>query len=200
MCNEYARRKSLEKLREEFSQHRLPTFEWFDNLIPNDLDGKESVRISDTAPIVRLRTDKLVGSMTTWAWKGPHGKPVFNFVSERRDFSNNDRVLVFADGFYEFTTPEQPKVKVKDKHLFELKGCDWFWIAGIVKQGCFTLLTTDPGPDLNPYHDRQIVILRPEKGMNWLTLSRPGAEILRAPPAGSLEVTTVRRNGGVVAA
>jgi putative SOS response-associated peptidase YedK len=200
MCNEYARRKSLENLREEFSQTRLPNFEWYENLIPNDLDGKASVKISDTAPIMRLRNDKLVGSMTPWAWNGAHGKPVFNFVSEGRDFTHSDRVLVFADGFYEFTKPQQAKVKLKDKHLFELKGEDWFWIAGIVKQGCFSLLTTEPGPDLAPYHDRQIVILRPSAGLYWLNLSRPSSELLLAPPAGSLRVTTVRKDGEMVAA
>ena len=200
MCNEYARRKSLEKLREESSQLRLPTFEWLENLIPNDLDGKESVKISDSAPIVRLQHDKLIGSMTTWAWKGPHGKPVFNFVSEGRDFSKNDRVLVFADGFYEFTAPQAPKVKLKDKHLFELLGEDWFWIAAIVKEGCFSLLTTAPGPDLQPYHDRQIVILRPKEGLDWLTLARPEHGLLVAPPAGSLKVTTVRKDGVAFAA
>ena len=84
------------------------------------------MRIGDTAPIVRLQGDRLVGSMATWAWKGPHGKPVFNFVSEGRDFSRSDRVLVLADGFYEFTAPQAPKVKLKDKHLFELEGSPWF--------------------------------------------------------------------------
>lgn len=195
MCNEYARRKNLQTLRETFSWTRPPPFEWADNLIPNDLEGRASVKISETAPIMRLRGDRLVGSMTPWAWKGPHGKPVFNFVSEGRDFSGSDRVLVFADGFYEFTTAPQPGVKLKDKHLFELAGETWFWIAGIVKQGCFSLLTTAPGPDLAPYHDRQVVILRPDEGLDWLTLAAPASDLLRAPPAGSLKVTTVRSNG-----
>lgn len=199
MCNEYARRKSLETLREAFSWTKLPPFEWAENLIPNDLDGKASVKISETAPIMRLTGDRLVGSMTPWAWKGPHGKPVFNFVSEGRDFSGSDRMLVFADGFYEFTPAEQPKVKLKDKHLFELEGEDWFWIAGIVKQGAFSLLTTAPGPDLEPYHDRQIVTLRPDEGLDWLTLAGPATELLRAPPAGSLRVTTIRKNGVTLA-
>ena len=126
MCNEYARRRTLENIANEFSEHRLPVFSWRDGLTPNDLDGKASVRIGDTAPIMRLGADGLVGEMATWAWKGAHGKPVFNFVSEGRDFSRSDRVLVLADGFYEFTAPAAPKVKLKDKHLFELAGAPWF--------------------------------------------------------------------------
>jgi putative SOS response-associated peptidase YedK len=195
MCNEYARRPSVADLLELFGKSKLPAFEWEGGRIPNDLDGKDSVRIGDAAPIMRLGQGELIGSMTTWAWKGPHGKPVFNFVSEGRDFSNSDRVLVFADGFYEFTAPEAPKVKLKDKHLFTLAGEPWFWIAGVVREGCFSLLTTAPGPDIAPYHDRQIVVLPPAAGLDWLTLSRPQVEILRASPGGALTVQTVRRNG-----
>jgi len=62
------------------------------------------------------------------------------------------------DGFYEFTAPADPKAKRKDKWLFTLKGEPWFWIAGIVKQGAFTMLTTSPGPDMAPLHGRQMVL------------------------------------------
>ena len=195
MCNEYARRRTLETIAEEFSALKLPAFSWRGGLTPNDLDGKTSVRIGDTAPVVRLQPGGLVGEMMTWAWKGSHGKPVFNFVSEGRDFSRSERVLVLADGFYEFTAPAAPKVKLKDKHLFELNGAPWFWIAGVVKEEAFSLLTTAPGPDLAPYHDRQIVLLPLAEGLDWLTLSRPQGELLKAPPAGSLGVTTIRKDG-----
>ena len=200
MCNEYARRRSLDHIAEAFSATKLPPFSWRDGLTPNDLDGKPSVRIGDSAPIVRLGEGGLLGEMLTWAWKGAHGKPVFNFVSEGRDFSRSDRVLVFADGFYEFTAPAAPKVKLKDKHLFELAGAPWFWIAGVVKENAFSLLTTSPGPDLAPYHDRQIVLLPPTEGLDWLTLSRPQADLLKAPSAGGLKVTTIRKDGAETAA
>ena len=200
ICNEYARRRSLDHIAEAFSATKLPPFSWRDGLTPNDLDGKPSVRIGDSAPIVRLGEGGLLGEMLTWAWKGAHGKPVFNFVSEGRDFSRSDRVLVFADGFYEFTAPAAPKVKLKDKHLFELVGAPWFWIAGVVKENAFSLLTTSPGPDLAPYHDHQIVLLPPAEGLAWLTLARPQADLLKAPPAGGLKVTTIRKDGAEVVA
>jgi putative SOS response-associated peptidase YedK len=47
--------------------------------------------------------------MVTWAWKGPLKKSVFNFKSEGRDFSNRDRVLIPATGFYEYITRHSPK-------------------------------------------------------------------------------------------
>ncbi len=46
-----------------------------------------------------------------WSWPGQHGKPVFNLRSEGRSFSN--RCLAIADGFYEFTAPEDPKGKAQ---------------------------------------------------------------------------------------
>ncbi|HEX4742430.1 MAG TPA: SOS response-associated peptidase family protein [Caulobacteraceae bacterium] len=197
MCNEYARRRSLEELAGEFSQVRLPPLRWAGQQIPNDLEGKASVRIGDVAPVFRKEDGALTGAMTPWAWKSPSGKPVFNFVSEGRDFSRSDRVLVFADGFYEFTAPAAPGVKLKDKHLFTLAGEPWFWIAGVARGGAFSLLTVAPGPDLAPYHDRQVVVLAPREGLDWLALDRPARDVLKAPPAGALSVTTVRKDGRI---
>ena len=50
MCNEYARLIALDKAIEAFSRTKLPAFEWLGGRIPNDLDGKSSVRIRDVAP------------------------------------------------------------------------------------------------------------------------------------------------------
>jgi putative SOS response-associated peptidase YedK len=195
MCNEYARTKPIDELIAEFGKFEMPLLAWENDHTPNDLAGKASVKIRDTAPIFRLHDGKLVASMTPWAWPGPGGKPVFNFKSEGRDFSHNDRVLIFADAFFEYTAPQAAKVKLKDRHQFKMTGQDWFWIAGIVKEGCFSMLTTSPGPDVAPYHDRGIIPLAPRAGLDWLSLSRPQAEILAPPPAGALTVETVRKDG-----
>ena len=140
----------------------IPPFEWEAGRIPNDAGPTPHVKITEKGLIARLKGDKLVGSMTTWAWKTPQGKPVFNFVSEKRDFSKTERCLILATGFYEYTAPKKPKVKLKDQHFFTMKGEEWFWVAGIVKHNAFAMLTTAPGPDMEPYHDRQIVVLRPD--------------------------------------
>lgn len=200
ICNEYARKIALgQQLSDAFSHTRLPLFRWANGAIPNDLEGKDSVRIRDTAPIFRLEGDELVGSMTTWAWLNPRSrKPVFNFVADGRNFSANDRVAILATGFYEYTAPADPKVKLKDRHLFTMSGQDWFWIAGIVKEGCFTMLTVPPGPDVAPYHDRQIATLTPQAGLDWLALSRPQGELLATPDAGTFDVVTLRRDGAEV--
>jgi len=54
------------------------------------------------------------------------------------------------------------------------------------------MLTTAPSPDVAPYHNRQVVVLRPKDWGAWLDLSKSEEELLRPLPAGSLEVTTVR--------
>ena len=58
------------------------------------------------------------------------------------------------------------------------------------------MLTTEPGPDVEPYHDRQVVVLRPEDWAAWLFLTKPEEELLKPLPAGSLEVETVRPESG----
>lgn len=195
MCNEYAREKQLNDAIAAFDNRKLPLFKWRGGQIPNDLGPQPSIRIRDNALVVRLVDGALEGAMTTWAWPGPRGAPVFNFRSEGRDFGHSDRVLVPATAFFEYTAPQARGVKLKDKHRFEMAGEDWFWIAGVVKEGCFTLLTTEPGPDVAPYHDRQIVTFAPERGLDWLTLSRPEGELLRPSPTGALTVETVRKDG-----
>lgn len=149
-----------------------------------------SIRIGDRAPIVIPGADGPQLVTRPWAWRSPQGRPVFNFRSDGRSFGASTRCLIPADGFFEFTAPEPSQTR-KTKWRFILAGERLFWIAGVVRDGAFAMLTTAPGPDIAPYHDRQIVILRPEAGVDWLELRKPEPELLRAPLAGSLEVEKV---------
>ena len=63
MFNEYARLQTLERIAEEFSEHRLPVFSWRDGQTANDLDRKASVCIGDAPLTVRLSPGGLVGEM-----------------------------------------------------------------------------------------------------------------------------------------
>jgi putative SOS response-associated peptidase YedK len=56
----------------------------------------------------------------------------------------------------------------------------------------FTLLTTEPSPDVAPIHDRQMVVLEHFDWSAWLEQTGNEADLLRALPPGSLRVEQVR--------
>lgn len=196
MCNDYARELELGRVLKLQEQMGEPfPLAWAGGRIPNDAGPTPHIKIRENGLIIRADGKGYVAESITWAWKGPRGAPVFNFKSDGRDFSKSDRVLILATGFYEYTDPAKPKVKLKDQHFFTLAKYDWFWIAGIVKEGCFSMLTTAPGADIKPYHDRQICVLEPDDGPAWLNLTAEEAKLLRPLPVGSLRVKTLRRDG-----
>ena len=51
----------------------------------------------------------------------------------------------------------------------------------------FSMLTTEPGPDVAPYHPRQVVVLGPDAWSAWLNGPEPEA-LLVPSPAGVLDV------------
>jgi putative SOS response-associated peptidase YedK len=103
-----------------------------------------------------------------------------------------------ASAFFEFTGKKYPKAK----HRFALKGSPITAIAGISRESrgnqppSFAMLTTTPGPDVAPYHNRQVVVLPPEDRSDWIHLTKTEAELLRPLPQGSLDVATVREGSG----
>ena len=56
----------------------------------------------------------------------------------------------------------------------------------------FTLLTTEPSPDVAPIHDRQMVVLEHCDWSAWLEQTGNEASLLRALPPGFLRVEQVR--------
>jgi len=52
----------------------------------------------------------------------------------------------------------------------------------------FTILTTEPGPDVASIHNRQVVVLDRTDWLPWLDLTRSEAELLRHYRAGALTV------------
>jgi len=198
MCNDYRLSVDLDTIANDFSDLKIKID--FPEGAPN-VEAREDIRITDTAPIVRagLNPGSLALVQRRWSWPGPTGKPVYNFRAESRDFGTN-RCLIVADGFYEFTDPEQEpgasRKKLKDKWLFTLKNHRLFCIAGIYRDSpkgeAFTMLTTAPGPDIARYHDRQIIILPPDRWRDWLDPAVPTADILQPLPAGSFDVRQVR--------
>jgi putative SOS response-associated peptidase YedK len=88
------------------------------------------------------------------------------------------------------------KEKRKDKCLFTKKDEPIFCVAGIWRANkdvgdAFTMLTMEPGPDIAPYHDRQIAVLNREDWGVWLDPSVSAKSILKSLPPGSLAVEQV---------
>jgi putative SOS response-associated peptidase YedK len=151
------------------------------------------VRITERAPILRVVTNRLELVERRWSWPAPSGKPVFNFRGEGRRFNPAERCVALADGFYEFTAPEDPKARKKNRWLFTWPGHDWFGIASIWRPDpkvgeAYTLLTCPPGPDVASYHDRQIVLLTPEECFRWLDPSVPADALVKPPAPCSLKI------------
>jgi putative SOS response-associated peptidase YedK len=187
MCNTYRFRPLTGQPFEEIRQTGISLE--FPQGRPN-IEPRDDIRIGDSAPVVTRTKDAVEVRMMTWAWKSQQGRPVFNFRSDERSFANSLRCAIPADGFYEFTDALAGQ-KRKTRWLFTMVEAPAFWIAGVIRDGAFSMLTTTPGPDVAPYHDRQIVLLEPGRAMEWLDLTRPEAELLRPLPAGRLAVERV---------
>lgn len=193
MCNDYRLITDLASIAEDFADLKIKID--FPEGTPN-VAAREDVRITDMAPIVRMNAAggfELVNRR--WSWPGRNGRPVYNFRSEGRSFDSH-RCLILADGFYEFTDPADAGQKRLDKWLGTLKGERWFGIAGIWREyegtnEAFTMLTMDAGPDIAPYHHRQIVPLSLASGLHWLNPVTPPEDSLAWLPEGSIEMVQV---------
>lgn len=114
---------------------------------------------------------------------------------------DHGRCLIPIDAFFEFTdiaaAEGGSKKPPKSKWRFTMRGLDWFCVAGLWRTDpkvgeAWTMLTTSPGPDIAPYHNRQIIVLKPEQWGAWLNPLVPAADLCKPLPAGSLAVEQVR--------
>lgn len=191
MCNLYTQAKAVDAVRALFAKAQMPlTFpEGAPNLQPRD------IAITDPGAIVRASASKgfeLV--VRRWSWPGGNGRPVYNMRSDGREFSSG-RCLIVADGFYEYTAPADAKQRRKDRWLFAAADAEPIALAGLVRavEGgigqAFTMLTTEPGPDVAPYHHRQVAVIRASLWRQWLDHRVPAGQLLQPSAAGSLSVS-----------
>jgi putative SOS response-associated peptidase YedK len=193
MCNLFENTVSFADLVRAFAGEGRPILKPAPQSAPNR-GPFEQIRPTDSAPIVRRFGEGAQLLTMRWGLRGPRPKsgPVTNFRSEGRRFDDREdrgRCLAPATAFYEFTGSASPKTRWR----FTETGRPWFCLAGVWRadedgQARFSLLTIDPGPDMAPYHNRQVVVLpRPAWGP-WLA-GADEAALLRAGPAGALTVT-----------
>ena len=186
MCNLYRLHKGTDAIRQIFAGlgHQLSFPEGIPNLGPAD------IRITDPAPIVRMGQNGLEMVVRRWSWPGSHGKPVFNLRSEGRNFTR--RCLAIADGFYEFTKPEDPKAKRKNKWLFSPVEGELIGIAAVTQTHpevgeAFSLLTAEPSPEVAQIHNRQIILPSTAQWLAWLD---PSTSL---PPSSSWSTVSAKR-------
>lgn len=192
VCNDYGNRVPFSVRVDAFASVGLPVL--LPDAAPN-LEPRDDIWPTETAPILRRHGHGVELAQLRWGFAAgrPTAPPVINFRSEGRRFANG-RCLVPASHFFEFTGTRSPKSKWK----FTKAGEDWFCFAGLWRPAndavaaSFTLLTTEPGADVAPIHNRQMVVLERCDWAAWLDPSRPEAELLRPLPAGSLAVEQVR--------
>jgi putative SOS response-associated peptidase YedK len=186
VCNLYRLHKGSDAIRQLFAEQgiQLGFPEGAPNLEPRD------IHITDPGPIVYMGASGPELVVRRWSWPLRTGKPLYNFRSEGRNFPSG-RCLAIADGFYEYTKPEDPKQKRKDRWLFTPAAGGLLGIAGIRRNHpqvgeAYTLLTAEPGPDVAPLHHRQIVLLEPSDWVRWLDPAVPSKELLKPGKAGYL--------------
>ena len=155
----------------------------------------DDIRIGDFGPVLRAAGNgvELVAMRFGFPPPRPKAGPIFNFKSDGRDFSDSRRCVIVLSGFFEFTGTKYPKTK----HRLALKDSAVMGIAGLWSEDkdgslSFTMLTTEPGPDIAEIHNRQVCVLKPEDWTAWLFLTKPEAELLAPLPAGTLVVDVVR--------
>lgn len=192
MCNAYEQQVSFAAYREAVGAADLAT--------PNGetaelLPASDEIRIGDTGPVLVAAGNGAELRLMTFGWPPPRPKsgPVFNFKSDGRNFTDSRRCVIVLSGFFEFVGTKYPKAKYR----FSLSNADAMGIAGLWSEAedgtpSFTMLTIAPGPDIEPYHDRQVCVLHPSEWAAWLYLTRPQDELLRPLPAGSLTVDKLR--------
>ncbi|WP_324750074.1 SOS response-associated peptidase [Sphingomonas sp. LY54] len=125
----------------------------------------------------------------TWGLKPVEasGKPVSLLRWEGREISNPCLIIandfgLRVDGRFKYRAS-----LITDAPFFCLAGTwrpatsDW--------PAAYAALTTEAYPDIAPYKDRHVAVVREEDWLNWLQLSKPVSEILRPFPPGSFSVS-----------
>ncbi len=116
----------------------------------------------------------------------PGGRPVSLLRWEGRTITNPCLIIVNDFGL---------KVDGKIRYRASLvTDAPFFCLAGMWRPptrhwpAAYAALTTEAYPDIAPFKDRHVAVVRGDDWLDWLQLSRPVSELLRPFPPGSFEV------------
>lgn len=161
-----------------------------------DLPQAPSIRISDLGSALVADGDAARLVRMRFSWEVPNRGPMFNIRADNPQLPKMTRALVPASAFFEFSGEKAPK----SKHRVTLNGAPFMAIAAAWKPAkgnlpaAFAMITVDPGPDLAPYHARQVVVLPPAAWKRWIYAGPP--DLLQPLPGGALTVRTIRKGSG----
>jgi putative SOS response-associated peptidase YedK len=189
-------------------------FPWVD--VPDGI--KPRYNIAPTQPVAIVPNDGsnrlnyyVWGLIPSWAKDPGIGNRLINARAETlaekpsfRTAFRRRRCLILADGFYEWQSSPESKLKtpmfihLKDKQPFAFAGLWELWFApdGSEVRSC-TIITTAPNSLMEPIHNRMPVILLPDAYQRWLD---PGEQapsrlqdLLRPYPAVEMAAYPVSR-------
>jgi putative SOS response-associated peptidase YedK len=210
MCNRYGYQTPISRLVDEFSQVRIPlTFPG--GAVPN-LEPRVHIRPTDIAKIVRPldASNPFAGVELVDArwWLIPffHRRAIKDWkpmctnaragsvatTATYRDAFKRRRCLVPATPFFEWTGEKGAKIMWK----FTKANSETFCFPGLWDRThttdrvieSFTIITTAPGPDCEPYHNRKAVIRERDQWAAWLDLTVDPAPLLVAGGEGVIAV------------
>jgi|SRR6185312_4150898 len=190
MCKDYALNMDSERFLLELNAlENWPPAVW---KAPAPHFGPEDhIRITDKGLLAHMKDDRLTVELLPWAWED-RDHYLFNLCVEKRSLGKSIRCLIPATGFYIYTMPSHPGQQ-QDQHLFRLKNREWFWIAGIIRHGAFAMLTRTYAA-VPSMRRRQICILLPEVGLNWLKSADPVSDLLTPLPKAAFDVSVLRKD------
>lgn len=154
----------------------------------------EKHRPGERGRIMIWRDGEPVQYEMTWGFEPfePHGTPISLLRWEGREIINP--CLIIANDF-------GLKVGGVVKYRASLNDnrAPFFCIAGVwqaARRGwpaSYAALTTEAYPDLAPFKDRHVAVVREEHWIDWLRQARPVADMLQPFPPGSFSVEGPRK-------
>jgi putative SOS response-associated peptidase YedK len=144
-----------------------------------------AVNVGDPGAVIRRKGEVIEMVNLIWGFppSEPGGRRITLIRSEGRRFASH-RCLIPASEFH-FLRDEV-------EYRFILANRDFFYFAGIWRPRtpdwpeAYAVLTIPANPDVAPYHDRQMAVLKREDRMAWLDGIDNEEELLKPLPANSL--------------